>query len=281
MPVDCEGLPDTASYFTIDIQTQEDFDFDGYGYLIHQNGNNMAGINYYQDLRVITPGIGDSAGIQLVSTGDIIYASPFTGSLHRIDIKTGGDVVIAGGLTNPDGLEIGAGDRIFYSERSSPGKVRFLDLATQEAGTILEGLDIPNGLALSPDEKTLYIAGGWGAAIEGIIAIDQDAKGAWGEPRAVIEGAATGFDGVEVDACGNVYAVGWGEGLLYRTKPDGTDRLVLADLTGNGGLRNYNSIRWGSGYGGWRRDVLYVTDRSQIYAVEVGVNGRPSPVAAP
>jgi hypothetical protein len=281
--VDCDALPSQAPFSTIDIATQEDFDFDGYGYLIHQNGSNMAGMSYYHDLRIITPGIGDTAGIQIISNGDIIYASPFTGSIRHIFIDTGADFLLAGGLTFPDGLEIGANDRVYYSERSGDGRVRYIDVFSQEAGTVLENVNVPNGLALSPDEKTLYIAGGFGAGLEGIIAVDQDETGAWGAPRSIIQATAASFDGVEVDECGNVYAVGWSDGKVFRTKPDGSEQVMLADLTAGGGPAwgLYNSIRWGSGYGGWRRDVLYVTDRSQIYAVEVGVKGRASPVAAP
>ncbi len=82
--------------------------------------------------------------------------------------------------------------------------------------------------------------------------------------------------------CGNVYAVGWSDGRVSRTTPDGIESVIIADLTSAGGAwALFNSIRWGSGFGGWRRDVLYVTDRSQIYAEEVGVLGRKSPVANP
>jgi hypothetical protein len=67
---------------------------------------------------------------------------------------------------------------------------------------------------------------------------------------------------------------------LYRARPDGSDPIVLVDFAGEvTGSAEFNAMRWGSGWGGWLRDVLYVTDRDVICAVKAGVPGRPSPVA--
>ena len=86
------------------------------------------------------------------------------------------------------------------------------------------------------------------------------------------------FDGVEVDICGNIYTVEYQTGKVVRISPDGADVTVIADIEDPGGWSvEYNSLRWGNGVDGWDPLVLYVTNRSYLFPIEVGIAGKPSP----
>jgi sugar lactone lactonase YvrE len=271
----CDDLPDTVDFQVIEIRTEEDFDFDAAGNLVYVNYGNMVAVSHDGNFSVLATGVADVAGIQVLDADTIIFATPYEASIQQVDIPTHSHSLVAGGLGSPDGLEIDDQGRIFYSERDNPGRESWIDPVTGEQGLVRDGLNKPNGLAFSPDDGTLYIASGFGAGEQGIIATDLAADGTWSAPRSVLSSDRFDFDGVEVDACGNIYGIGYGSTQLYRVKPDGTDPRIIADF-GGGSL--FNSMRWGSGIGGWPRDVLYVTDRRQLYAVSAGVVGRRSPV---
>ncbi|WP_221031230.1 SMP-30/gluconolactonase/LRE family protein [Actomonas aquatica] len=95
----------------------------------------------------------------------------------------------------------------------------------------------PNGIGLSPDERTLYISSTDGAAPY-IYALSLDATGqAVGEPRVFFDGRPLreqgrrgGFDGLKVDVDGFVWATG--PGGLVILSPDGEHLGSL--LTGRG-----------------------------------------------
>jgi gluconolactonase len=85
---------------------------------------------------------------------------------------------------------------------------------------VIDGLVRPNGLILSPDEKTLYVADN---AAKILVAYDIDTPGQPTNPRRFSdmgEGYGGGCDGMTVDAFGRVYATG-DEGV-YIFNPDGT-----------------------------------------------------------
>lgn len=75
---------------------------------------------------------------------------------------------------------------------------------------VLEGRfnQYPNGVALSPDEKTLYLAL---TAAHQVLALDVAKNGAVSNPREFAEVPYP--DGMAVDLAGNIYIAG-GDGLL-------------------------------------------------------------------
>ena len=86
-------------------------------------------------------------------------------------------------------------------------------------------------------------------------------------------GDSGGLDGLNVDACDNVYVTEYVLGMIWRFDPDGQNQQAVAD-TGSFWIPN---MHWGLGFGGWKRDVLYVMDREStgVFALEVGVPGGP------
>jgi gluconolactonase len=135
-----------------------------------------------------------------------------------------------------------------------------LDLLTSE-------LRAPNGLAFSPDEKTLYVSdvdprrSAW-------LAFDVNPDGTLGRSRVVHDATAishrgTGApDGLKVDREGNVY--GTGPGGIYVFAPDGTHlgTIVTGVATGN--------CAWGDD-----GSVLYVTAGKALYRIRLKARGIP------
>ncbi len=87
-------------------------------------------------------------------------------------------------------------------------------------------------------------------------------------------GDGGGLDGLGVDACDNVYVTEYVFGKVWRFDPDGSNQQLAAD-TGSFWIPN---VHWGSGYGGWRKDVMYVMDRESfgVFALDLGVPGAPT-----
>jgi gluconolactonase len=104
-----------------------------------------------------------------------------------------------------------------------PGEV--LRLAPDGAvTTMIEGIDWPNGIGLSPDEGTLYVSD---FARSCVWAIGTDGS----DPRLVIESPRGSCDGLAVDGAGALWvALGPGAGIAH-VRPDGT-LLDVIDVPG-------------------------------------------------
>jgi len=103
-----------------------------------------------------------------------------------------------------------------------PGVVRRFDGADVQ---MLDGVHIANGLANSPDGRTLYLADSKKAVIW---AFDLDAAGTLGERRVFAQtepGASP--DGMAVDVEGHIWNAHWGAWRIVRYRPDGTIDLTL------------------------------------------------------
>jgi hypothetical protein len=111
----------------------------------------------------------------------------------------------------------------------------------------------------------------------GVYQVRKNADGTWGEKELVFSSPTETYDGIEVDICGNLYLIGFSSGRLFRVDVESREQVVLVDIDDPDAFY-YTSLRWGADRGGWRRDVLHVTDRNKVFAVEVGVAGRRQPV---
>lgn len=124
-------------------------------------------------------------------------------------------------------------------------------------------LTAPNGIAISPDGQTLYVASTdrqqryW-------LAFPLRADGSVGEHRIFRESQETGpggLDGMKVDADGNIWATG--PGGVHVISPDGT--LLGRILTGT----NTANVAWGGADG----SELYITANRQLLRVKTTANG--------
>jgi len=126
---------------------------------------------------------------------------------------------------------------------------------------LADDFERPNGLAFSPDERTLYIDDSARAHIR---AFDCDAAGNLSNGRvfATMEGEGQGVpDGMKVDTEGNVYCTAVGGIWVHSAAGTLLGKIIFPDQPAN------------CGWGGPDWKTLFVTARPCVYRLRVDVAG--------
>jgi gluconolactonase len=126
--------------------------------------------------------------------------------------------------------------------------------------------EFPNGIALSPDEKTLYVTAG----MHRTLAYDVLPDDTVANPRVFLE---AGNDGMKTDNAGNVYqvnAVGQGEVLI--TAPSGK-RLGTIQLPQIGGEPRPRICASNVAFGDADGKGLYITSCTHLFRVRLKASG--------
>ncbi|HEY3825713.1 MAG TPA: SMP-30/gluconolactonase/LRE family protein [Bryobacteraceae bacterium] len=126
--------------------------------------------------------------------------------------------------------------------------------------------DFPNGIALSPDEKTLYVTAGFRKTVAYDVLPDDTVANS----RTFIE---AGNDGMKTDNRGNVFqvnAVGQGEVLI--TAPDGK-RLGTIQLPQIGGEPRPRICASNVAFGDADGKGLYITSCTHLFRVRLKASG--------
>ncbi len=163
-----------------------------------------------------------------------------------------------------------------YTEREIPGPAGADNLwdgaavyrvAPDGALTVLAHCEYPNGLALSPDERTLYVANTRSSKY--IHAIELDAAGNLAQRRIFAdmnEGKAPGIpDGLKVDSQGRVYCTG--PGGIWVFTPGG--KRV--------GIIQFPEQAVNFAFGGADLRTLFCCAHTSVYTLRVKVPGNPHP----
>ncbi len=189
-------------------------------------------------------------------------------------------------LNSPNDMAVQSDGSIWFTDppwglgRQREGKeldghwVFHLDPDTSAIRVVLRGLVMPNGIALSPDEKVLYVAdtGGHPSHPDPVFRNRPPTVSAYAvgddhelstEPLWRIE---TRCDGMCVDVQGNIYTTGSSVDIW---RPDGTQlgRIPVPEQPAN------------VSFGGPDRETLFITARTSLYAVPVGIAGSKPPGA--
>ncbi len=158
------------------------------------------------------------------------------------------------------------GLRVSLRERELPyaGVYR---IAPSGATTLMADCEYPNGLAFSPDERTLYVANTrWTAYIH---AFELDAAGEVIHRRIFADMSSDEKegvpDGMKVDVEGRVYCTGPGGTWVFA--PDGT-RL---------GIIRTPEVPANVAFGGSDLRTLFLTARTSVYSLRVKTPGQPHP----
>lgn len=183
-------------------------------------------------------------GRRLNSPNDLVYRSD--GALYFTDPPFG----------LPDTFEDPAKELDFSGvyRVTQPGEV---ELMTRE-------LKAPNGLAFSPDERTLYIDN-WDPERKVVLAFPVADDGTLGASRVLFDLTAMPgeecFDGIEVDALGNVWVSG-PEGIYVLS--DGGDVLGVIRMA-----EKAANLAWGDA----DKRTLYVAAHTGVYRLRTEVEG--------
>ena len=127
---------------------------------------------------------------------------------------------------------------------------------------LVEDFDRPNGLAFSPDERTLYVDD---TRRNHIRAFDVDAAGTLQRGRLFAELRATergGADGMKVDVAGRVWCTGPGGVWVFAADGAYLGRVRLPEIPAN--------LAWGDE--DWR--TLYLTAQTGLYRLRVQTPGQ-------
>jgi gluconolactonase len=182
-------------------------------------------------------------GRRLNSPNDLVYRSD--GALYFTD--------------PPFGLPLGFDDPA--KELPFSGVFR---VAGGEISLVTDELEGPNGIALSPDERTLYV-GNWDPERKVVIRFPLDDEGAAGPGEVLFDMTGApgedAVDGLKVDERGTLYVCG--PGGIWVLAPDGrhlgTLRLPEAP----------HNLAWGDEDG----RTLYVTAETSVYRLRLRVPG--------
>lgn len=209
--------------------------------LANPNGKQIALAEKFGDKRLNSPN-----DLVVHSSGDIFFTDPPYG-LSR---KTGGDPV-----NDP------------HKELKFQGVYR---LDTKGNVTLVsDQLERPNGIALSPDEKTLYVANSY-AARPIIMAFDLKPDRTPTNPRIFFDGAALiskkpqlkgAFDGMTVDVAGNLFATGPGGVLIIAANGKHLGTIATGEATSN------------CEFGGKDGKTLYIAADMYLARVETSTRG--------
>jgi gluconolactonase len=128
------------------------------------------------------------------------------------------------------------------------------------------GANKPNGLAISPDGKTLYVADN-GSARRALLAVPLSPSGdVAGKPRVLKDfGEGGGIDGMTVTRDGLIVATGGDDRLagIYVYRPDGTPVGFIPTPESPSNVE----------FGGPDRKTLYITAGTGIYRIKTNLTG--------
>ena len=130
----------------------------------------------------------------------------------------------------------------------------------------------PNGIALSPDDKYLYLSAGTGSPDPKLMRYPVHADGTVGAGEVFTHGHGIG-DGMKADSKGNIYSTDGVQGILRITSPQGRP-LGLLNLPTRGDAEPKKLICASAmAFGGDDAKTLYVTACDDIYAIPLETPG--------
>src|SRR3954451_3169944 len=155
------------------------------------------------------------------------------------------------------------------AEPELPASVYRLDPATERATLLEDSVPGPNGLAFSPDEKTLYLVASRAEPRE-IVAYDVGDDGRVSNRRKLIDAGPGGTpDGFRLDEDGNLWC-GWGMGSPEQ------DGVKIFDSSGKAiGFIALPERCANVCFGGIKRNRLFMAASHSVYSLYVNTQGAP------
>jgi gluconolactonase len=169
-------------------------------------------------------------------------------------------------MNQPNDVAIDSKDRLYASDpnwKNNTGAIWRID--GDGAVTLLEGaMGTTNGIEVSPDDKTLYVAE---SVQRKVWAYDLSGDGAISNKRLLIEFPDFGMDGMRCDVDGNLYITRHGKGTVVKVSPAGK---LLQEITLLG--KKPSNIAFGGRDG--RTAYVTLQDNGNIESFRVDKPGR-------
>jgi sugar lactone lactonase YvrE len=223
---------------------------------------------------------GNANGLTLDLEGNLIACEHSTRRVSRVDAKgdvqTLADAFEGKRLNSPNDVVVRSDGKVFFTD--PPYGLRNLSEGKEQPHNgvyridpdgslhlLVDDFELPNGLAFSPDEKTLYVDDSRHSHIR---AFDVQADGSLSGGRVLAElkgkpderGVA---DGMKVDSEGNIYCTGPGGVWVVSSLGRVLGRIVMPEITAN--------LAWGDA----DCRSLYLTGSTSVYRLRMGVPGIP------
>jgi gluconolactonase len=220
-----------------------------------------------------------SNGLAMDSSGTLYGAIHADGSISRLDVTSGVRTPLApayGGkrFDSPNDLTIRHDGNIYFSDPDYQAPKPFPQAATRvyriapgtNAVTVVDAtLTEPNGVTLSLDENTLYVA-----SVHGVYSYPVLSDGSTGPGTAFLPGI--NGDGMVLDCAGNLYVAMLGTPNVNVFSPAG---VQIGQLTaaGVGAVTN-------TAFGGADQKTLYVSAQGQhggqgLFQAALSIPGKP------
>lgn len=215
-----------------------------------------------------------SNGLALGEDGALIAATHDRKEISRFDRVDGSRMRIAGEFqgqpfNSPNDLAVARDGTIWFTDpdfqrAAAPGgqdKTRVYRIGTDgNVSVVDDSIANPNGIALSPDEGTLYVAGGGEQGVLRAYALVD------GQAQTGRDLVATNVpDGLAVDCLGNIYLTEHTRRRVRVISPQGQE---LATIAVDANLTN-------AAFGGPDRRTLYLTGAGSLWSLELDVAGLP------
>jgi gluconolactonase len=133
----------------------------------------------------------------------------------------------------------------------------------------------PNGIAISPDQKSLYVSDNREGSARVLLAFDLSSDGSVSNGRVLFDFAGgRGIDGMTVDSAGRIWATaGAGDKAGVHIFEIGADRSAAKLVSVVKTPENPTNCS----FGGTNRDVLYVTTTGSLFRIRTNAKGLPVP----
>jgi gluconolactonase len=226
---------------------------------------------------VVTTVIADSGsnGLAVDARGGLVAATHKYKALSRFDLATGKRTGLAGQykgqvFNSPNDIAIAADGVIYFTDpgfqrAAAPGgqgATRVYRVGTDGAVSVVEdGIANPNGIALSPDGKVLYVNGG---GEQGVLRAYDIVGGVPQAGRDLVAGLKVP-DGMAVDCRGNLYVTEHSARRVRVFSPEGKQ---LATIGVDANVTN-------AAFGGKDRKTLYVTGAGALWQLKLDIAGGP------
>jgi gluconolactonase len=233
-------------------------------------------------------------GLRFAMNGDLLVCEGNPARLVRTNMKTGESSILANqfkskGLQALNDLDFDSGGRIYLSSRTSDPDHEKVNkrsvFRVDPDGTVHQLLTepqvhMPNGIVISPDEKTLYLIEAHGGADRNrnILAFDLQRDGSLSNRRVLYNFyPGRSGDGMCIDAAGNLYVAA---GLHKRRGSSETldTRPGIHVISPDGNLLAYRETPEDTitncTFGGADLKTLYVTCGSYLLRIRTKIPGK-------